>query len=274
MQARQSTNSRPTSEMLQEPQSETVDALCATHGPYVAKVTTFHVTDKPTVITSRCPTCREEAQAAEDARKQAEAAAERNRRVAGLFGRAGIPPRFADRTFDGYRTDGRGQKLALSVCKAYAEAWPEKRAGGASLVLTGSPGTGKTHLACAVASHVVQEHLSAVLFVTVSAMLRAIKETYRKDSERTEQDVINRLCEPDLLIIDEVGVQVGSEHEKLLMFEVLNERYQSMRPTILISNLSVDELEEFLGHRVMDRYRECGAVLAFDWDSYRGRAAA
>lgn len=271
MQARQSTNSRPTSETLQEPQSQEVDAICPEHGKFVQRVTEYHVLDRPTVIRSGCPTCVADRKAREDARKAAEIAADRARRVDALFNRSGIPARFADRTFAGYRATEQGQKIALGVCRAYAESWQEKQASGASLVLTGKPGTGKTHLACAIGATVIDDHLGSVLFATVSAMLRAIKETYRKDSERSEQSVIDRLAEPDLLIVDEVGVQVGSEHEKLLMFEVLNERYQNMRPTILISNLAVDELEAFMGHRVMDRYRECGAVLAFDWQSHRGQ---
>jgi len=271
MQAPQSTSFRPISETLQEPRCETIDAICPTHGAYTSKVTTFEgITDRPFVVRSSCPDCLAESRAKEDARKQAELNAERERRVAALMGRSGIPARFADRSFANYDAKEQGQRIALSVCRAYAEAWPEKSAQGASLVLTGSPGTGKTHLACAIGNTVLRDHFAGVLFATVSAMLRAIKETYRKDSPRTEQDVIDRLATPDLLIVDEVGVQVGSEHEKLLMFEVLNERYQNMRPSILISNLSVDELEAFLGHRVMDRYRECGSVLAFDWQSHRG----
>lgn len=54
------------------------------------------------------------------------------------------------------------------------------------------------------------------------------------------------------------------------MFEILNGRYQELRPTILISNLNTDALESLLGQRIMDRYRECGSVLAFDWQSHRG----
>lgn len=221
-------------------------------------------------IIMKCPQCSAEQQAAADARKAEESARERLGQVVRLFHRAGIPPRFSDRTFDGYVATQQGQKIALGVCRAYAEKWTDKRKVGASLVLTGAPGTGKTHLACAIASTVMEAHLSSALFITVSSMLRSIKETYRKGSERSEQEAIDAFGKPDLLILDEVGVQVGSDHEKLLMFEVLNERYQSMLPTILISNLSVDELEEFLGHRVMDRYRECGSVLAFDWQSHRG----
>ena len=271
MPAPQSKNSPQISETLQEPLSQRVDAICPKHGAYVATVTEYRIFDNPTTVTSSCPACSAERVAAEDARKRSEAAAERNRKIAMLVSRSGIPQRFSDRSFDGYEALVSGQKVALGVCKAYADKWDEKARSGASLVLTGAPGTGKTHLACAIGNAVMAGHLSSVLFCTVSAMLRAIKATYRKDAERTEQDVISRLCDPDLLIVDEIGVQIGSEREKLLMFEILNERYQDMRPTILISNLSSSELEEFLGQRVMDRYRECGAVIAFDWQSHRGQ---
>jgi DNA replication protein DnaC len=223
-------------------------------------------------IKSGCPTCAADARAKEEARKEREALRERQHRVAQLRNNAGIPQRFAAREFADYATTVPAQRRALGVCKAFAEAWPETLKAGASLVLTGGPGTGKTHLACAVGNAVMETHLAAVAFGTVAGLLRHIKDTYRKDSDRSEQDAIDDLVRPDLLIVDEVGVQVGSEHEKLLMFEVLNSRYQELRPTILISNLNTADLEAFLGQRVMDRYRECGSVLAFDWPSHRGRA--
>jgi DNA replication protein DnaC len=266
----QSNNSPLISAQPQSEPCETVDAICKTHGPYKARVIDFGM-GAPT-MTSRCPACSEEIRIKEDARKEREARHEREMKVARLKGASGIPVRFASRDFTGYSAVVPGQKIALSVCRTFAEAWPEKLAAGASLVLTGGPGTGKTHLACAVANSVMTDYLGAVAFGTVATLLRHIKDTYRKDSDRSEQAAINDLVRPDLLVVDEVGVQVGSEHEKLLMFEVLNSRYQELRPTILISNLSATELETFLGQRVMDRYRECGAVIGFNWPSHRGRA--
>ena len=41
---------------------------------------------------------------------------------------------------------------------------------------------------------------------------------------------------PDLLILDEVGVQFGSETEKMILFEIINGRYEQLKPTIVISN--------------------------------------
>lgn len=272
MPTQKSTASLQISETLQEQRSQSIDAICPSHGAYVATVTTYDFGfDKPMTHTSGCPSCAAEAKAKKAADEAARKAGERHDKVATLIRRSFIPARFLDRSFDGYVAADRGQKIALGVCRAYAEKWPERFQDGGSLVLTGGPGTGKTHLACAIGNAVMEAHLASALFVPVSVMLRSIKETYRKNSDRSEQQAINDFCEPDLLILDEVGVQVGSEHEKLLMFEVLNERYQNMLPTILISNLPPDELEAFLGQRVMDRYRECGSVIAFNWASHRGQ---
>ena len=264
-----STNSLPTSAPPPSEPCETVDAICQTHGAYVARVFRWDALAKP--MTTGCPTCSADRRAAEEAQRARQEQRERQIEVQRLRSASGIPARFVDRSFAGYSATVPGQKIALGVCRAFAETWSDKRRDGASLVLTGGPGTGKTHLACAVANAVMEAHLSTVAFGTVATLLRYIKDTYRKDATKSEQQAIDDLVRPDLLIVDEVGVQVGSEHEKLLTFEVLNARYQECRPTILISNLSANDLETFLGQRVMDRYRECGSVLAFDWQSHRGR---
>ena len=75
----------------------------------------------------------------------------------------------------------------------------------------------------------------------------------------------------DLLVIDEVGVQFGTDTEKMILFEILNERYENLKPTILISNLSIESLKKFTGDRVIDRMKENkGKVLIFNWNSARG----
>jgi DNA replication protein DnaC len=98
-----------------------------------------------------------------------------------------------------------------------------------------------------------------------------VKDTYRRDSERSESQVMADFMRPRLLVLDEVGVSLGSEHEKMLMFEIINERYQNQLSTLLLSNLTRAEITEYLGHRIMDRFAEGGAVVAFDWQSHRGQ---
>jgi DNA replication protein DnaC len=80
------------------------------------------------------------------------------------------------------------------------------------------------------------------------------------------------MTDMDLLILDEIGVQFGSETERNLLFDVLNERYEDCKPTLLLSNLPKQDVAKYLGERVMDRLREDGGrVVVFDWESHRGR---
>lgn len=255
------------------PSVESTEAHCDKHGPFrqTVLVAAGAIGDLPTL--SQCPECRAEDKAkAERIQREAE---ERDRqyRIKQQLENSMIPPRFKEKTFANYTADDPGQKKALAFCRKFAETWPEQKKKGGSLVLTGGPGTGKTHLACAVANHVIRAHVASVRFDTILRAVRTVKDTYRRESDVTEQAAINRLCHYDLLILDEVGAQIGSAHESMLVFDILNARYEQMRPTILMSNLPADELEELLGQRVMDRYRECGVVVPFDWNSHRGIAA-
>ena len=71
-----------------------------------------------------------------------------------------------------------------------------------------------------------------------------------------------------------MGVQYGSDAEKIALFDVLNERYDSRMPTIFISNLDKNGVAESLGERVFDRLREDnGRVIAFKWESERHKIA-
>ena len=62
------------------------------------------------------------------------------------------------------------------------------------------------------------------------------------------------------------------EYERQVLFDVLNERYETRKPTLFLSNKTLDEFKVVMGERVMDRLREDGApVVPFCWPSARGR---
>ena len=106
-------------------------------------------------------------------------------------------------------------------------------------------------------------------------LVRRVKETWGKGSEETESQAIRNFTLPDLLVVDEIGVQFGSQAEQIILTEIINDRYEAMRPTIIISNLTVPQLEEILGKRVVDRFYESGGrVLVFNWQSYRRQKIA
>lgn len=156
--------------------------------------------------------------------------------------------------------------------RRYAEKWTTLGSKlGTSILMVGKPGTGKTHLALATANHVIKHHQESALYTTVYRMVRTIKDTWR-GGDTSERSAVNSFVEPALLVLDEVGVQWGSEAEQIILFEVLNRRYEERRPTILISNLDLKGVEDVLGERVVDRiFEDGGAVLAFNWPSYRRR---
>lgn len=225
-------------------------------------------------IVTDCPECQNEYEKRQREKEQLARQEHNQKMIAHEFKRSGIPPRYTTRSFDNFRAANDEQKKAWRMAKGYADTITEKMQSGAGLILAGKPGTGKTHLACAVANQFVTTGCN-VLFITVSAMLRRIRETYRKDSNKTEQQAIDELRNIDLLIIDEIGVQKGSESEEHLLFEVINERYNYFKPTILISNLNAKDIKQFIGERALDRMREGGGkFIAFEWESYRSNVAA
>ena len=224
-----------------------------------------------------CPACereREQAKSDEEQRRKAHADAERKRhRIESMLKGSGIPPRFADRSFNAFSPPCDAAVKILDACRAYATHFPERL--GKGMIFCGNPGAGKSHMACAIANHVITQHQKSAVFLKTAKAIRMVKETYSKASEKTEQQVLDWFRIPDLLILDEVGVQFGTDAEKNIMFEIINERYEEMKPTILLSNLNLDGLKEYAGDRVLDRMRENGGrVLMFSWGSYRATAQA
>lgn len=224
-------------------------------------------------VWSRCPVCMDEDSAAQKREEGERAATEKSRVWQRRLGEAGIPERFHSRTISSYIATNAGQKSALAFATEYAEGFDVAQKAGRSAIFCGKPGTGKTHLAVGIGLHAMSLG-KLVLFTTVQRAVRRVKDSWRKDSQESETDVIDMLVEPDLLILDEIGVQFGSDFEKNLMFDILNERYEKSRPSLLLSNLTAQEVKAFLGERVYDRLREDGGkCIPFDWSSFRGSAA-
>ena len=206
------------------------------------------------------------AELAQERRATRQAAVER------AIGRAGIPRRFRSHSFGDYRADSVEQLRALTLAQDYAANFAAVREKGNCLLLVGGPGTGKTHLACAILSRIIRDGYSG-LFLTISEGLRLIRSTYSPGAERTEIQVFEMLTSPDLLVLDEVGVAIGNETtRRAMLFDVLNARYGELRPTILIGNLTAAKMEAYLGERIIDRLLELGsATVPFTWPSHRGR---
>lgn len=162
------------------------------------------------------------------------------------------------------------QQQAIDKAQDIGKAITEGGNAG-NLILSGSVGTGKTLISGSLVTALVRDGYYAKIR-TVSHIVRKLKGSWKRDCEYTEQQVIDDMVSLDLLVIDEIGVQFGSDTEKMFIFEIIDGRYNKMKPTILISNLAVDGIKELIGERCIDRLREDGGkVIAFDYESQRGK---
>lgn len=243
-------------------------AVCAEHGEYAA------IFRKGNETPTGCPACADARQREHDAEAQkamfAKHAAERMERK---LGAALIPARFRDRTFESYIATEPKQVKALTICRDYAENFAEHFKAGRCLLLLGNVGTGKTHLATAIANHIMRATTATAVYRTVGGILQHIKGSYDRDSEYSEADAFAAYIKPSLLIIDEVGATKPTEFELASLFNIINGRYEEQLPTVVISNLPAGELSGAMGERCVDRLREGGGIaVGFDWQSAR-RAA-
>lgn len=240
------------------------DAECPQHG-------VFHSRRILGSIWSKCPACTAE----EDARLAQEglALAERQRqeRHRQFIEAAAIPSRFVGRTFENFEADTDPKRHALTVARDFVENFEANRKNGAALIFAGKPGTGKSHLAAAMLQALRRYD---VRYATCMDMIRAVRETWRRDSDKTESQVLNFFGRLDLLVIDEVGMQYGTDGEQTILFDVLDRRYREMLPVVILTNQNKDGLRQYIGDRSYDRLRETSRWVAFDWDSYRPKARA
>jgi DNA replication protein DnaC len=251
-------------------QNKTQIAVCEKHGEFEQSSRTLPMFKRP--ILSQCPKCSEEQKAESEQRERAQEEQKRQIRLRQKLGAAAVPRRFESKCFSQYVTDTPEKKAALEKCRAYADNFRENHRVGRNLILIGSPGTGKTHLAAALANYLTHETNYTAAYRTIGGVLQSIKETYNSDGRETEGSIIAGLKSVDLLVLDEIGAtrESPSDFELSTIFAIINGRYENEMPTVIISNLAADGLTQAMGDRCVDRLREGSPVVVqFKWESVR-----
>jgi DNA replication protein DnaC len=198
-------------------------------------------------------------------------------RINKLLGRSGIKKRFQQRTFPNFRCDTAGRKKNYDIAKEYADNFTYHRARGDGLYIEGTNGTGKTHLAAAIALQLISKGIP-VICKTSSDLLLDIKRAFDHEYLK-EHEVVDIYKKVELLIIDDLGKEQCSDWSISTLYSILNDRYEDMKPTIVTTNYNTDGLVQALTPKgfdntkiiaIISRLRETSTVMTMAWEDIRG----
>src|SRR5438128_429106 len=187
-------------------------------------------------------------------------------RTQALLTAARIPKRYEHCELSNFEFDGPHRLLAparMAACK-FVEEYPLDNAG---LLVIGSIGVGKTHLAVGIIKELILNKGIACLFYDYRELLKHIQNSYNDSVKATELDVLRPVFETEMLVLDELGAVKPTEWVWDTVSLILNTRYNDMRTTIITTNLSdapaagaagdlrKSTREETLGDRIGERMR-------------------
>ena len=164
------------------------------------------------------------------------------------------------------------------IAKRYADTFSERYARGEGLYIEGTNGTGKTHLAAAIALQLLNEGIP-VICKTSSDMFTDIKKAY-DGGDMSEAQILDIYKSADLLIIDDLGKEQCSDWSMTTLYSIVNDRYEDMKPIIVTTNYGAEDLIRVLTPRgydsgkivaIISRLRETSTAITMAWADYRSQ---
>src|SRR5260370_12445334 len=156
-----------------------------------------------------------------------------------MLGRAHIPKRYEHCTLENYETNFPSSNRTLGAAELRArklvESYPLETA-GTGVLLTGSIGVGKTHLAVGILQALVAERGATGLFYDYRDLLKQIQNSYNAQVRETELEILAPVFEADVLVLDELGASKPPDWVWDTVAHILNTRSNDRRTTIITTN--------------------------------------
>jgi DNA replication protein DnaC len=205
-----------------------------------------------------------------------------------MLGRAHIPNRYEHCSFESYETklaySHPTQGLALHHSKWFVENYPIETA-GKGLLLTGSIGVGKTHLAVSILKSLVAERGATGLFFDYRDLLKQVQNSYNNKVSATELEVLAPVFDAEVLVLDELGASKPTDWVWDTVAHILNTRYNDRRTTIITTNyanagplgtengprgvMREETLGDRIGERMRSRLQEMCVVVEMQGEDFR-----
>lgn len=177
-----------------------------------------------------------------------------------ILGKYGIPEKYHQVSFDNFK---EGDKYVVA-CRKFVQQ-PDF-----SMLIIGAFGCGKTHLAVSIMRELFIENKAyLMLFKNVPELLLDIRESFRSnDKDNTEGIIIDKYTNANILVLDDMGAEKTSEYSITTLYTLINKRYNDMKPTIVTTNLTIEQIEKQIHPRIASRFAEY-KVMKINMPDYR-----
>ncbi len=190
-----------------------------------------------------------------------------------LLSSARLPARYAECHFHNYKPANASQTEAFKLARQLTTEFPAVDRG---LLLTGSIGVGKTHLAVSILKGLTERGFSC-LFYEFGSLLKEIQDSYNANTKTSELTVLAPVFRSEVLVLDELGASKPTDWVRDTMAQIINTRYNDRKLTIFTTNYPderrspVEEtLEDRIGPRLRSRlYEMCRTVVMTGEDHRR-----
>jgi DNA replication protein DnaC len=167
---------------------------------------------------------------------------------------------------------------------AFAKAIQIAQDGGI-IIAWGKRGTGKTQIAYMVAKRgifhdpyypiakkdgfTMPQHARPCIYTKAMDIFIDLKNGFGRPNEPSEKQILTKLIDAAFLVIDEAHVRGETKYEDDKLTHLIDKRYDAMRPTMLITNLTNKDFAAQLSPSILSRIAEIGGGIECNWQSYR-----
>jgi len=180
---------------------------------------------------------------------------------------AGIPSTFAAATFQTWKAPSPRALHVAEVMGKYAKDFSRQRLARNGFIFIGPPGTGKTHIGCAIIQELARTGF-APRYISLPAFTREIKGSYSKPGHT--DTLLRGVIDADFVVIDEIDLHGTSDVDYNTLYDIINGRYEKAGyPTLVISNRDLERLTSDLDVRIISRILGPTNPILFDWENRR-----